>query len=59
MTMRQKDRAKAEGEAEDGGSRKGVVGVEATTQGRTRFAQKREGSTTRTSTTGGATCTDW
>ena len=42
----------------DGGNKKGVARVEATTLGRTRVVKKIEGSTTGTDTTGGATCRD-
>jgi len=52
--MRKKDCAKAKRESEAGGSIKGVVGVEATTQGRTRSSQKREGSAVGMGTTRGA-----
>lgn len=56
MTARQKDRAKEKREIEVGGSRKGVAGVEAATQGRTRAMHKREGSAVGTGTASSATC---
>jgi len=42
----------------DGGNRKGVLRVEPTTLERIGFAQKREGSATKTSITRGTTCID-
>lgn len=56
MTTRQKDHEKIDGEAEAQGSRKGIARVEGTTQGRTRVAQKREGSVAGTRVAGGKTC---
>lgn len=57
MTTQQEDCAKIKGEAETGGGKEEVAAVEATTKGRIRVAQKREGSTIGTRTVGGATCT--
>lgn len=53
----QEDCTKTEVEAEVGGGRKGVAGVEATTKGRRRVVQKGEGSVVETGTIGGTTCT--
>jgi len=57
--MQHKDCAKTKGEAENGGGREEVVGGEAKTKGRTRAAQKGEGSAIGTGTrrTGSVVCT--
>jgi len=39
-------------------NKEGVAGVEAKTQGKTRFSQTREGVATGTGIAGGATCTN-